>query len=307
MGILVSPEGSGGLGILYANDRTRTINEAWLERKANCLTLTMMYAMLAKQLQISAGFAESLDASGWSRVGDVVLKERHIVAVVLWNPPNVLVADFLAGARTRAKYGGCCLGRMTDARARSLFYSNRAAESLVAGDMDGAAANVRCALDADATSPQAWNTKGVIEKSQKNAAEAEKSYRNAIRNNPGDVTAIGNLAALYRSEGHIEEAFRLRAMEDRLRRMDPYYLSFLALEAMGRADHKKARRLIRRAIQIHPGDSGFYLTLGDACMALGREAEALRALRKAGGHAAQGMARRLDATVGAAGADFADW
>jgi tetratricopeptide (TPR) repeat protein len=306
MDVLVSPEEQGGLGIQYANDRTRTVNEAWLERKANCLTLTMMYTMLAKQLQISAGFAESLDASNWSRAGDVILKEKHMVAIVLWNPPNVLIADFLAPRKTSAKYGGYFLNRMTDARAKSLFYSNRAVECLIVGDTEGAVANVQLALDADPASPQAWNTKGVIEKSQRNSQEAEKSYKNAIRSSPNDVTAIGNLASLYRSEGYLEEAIRLRAVEDRLRKMDPYYLAFLASEAVGKSDYKKAHRLIQRAIKIHPSDSDFYLTLSDIFRAQSKKAEALGALRKARSHAIQGRIEHLDAMIGAFEADLAD-
>ena len=297
MNILVSPEGNGGLGIQYANDRTRTIAEAWLERKANCLTLTMMYAVLAKQLNISVGFAESLGASNWSRVGDMVLKEKHMVALVNWNPPNVLVADFLVRGRTSAKYGSYFLNKMTDARAKSLFYSNLAVESLLAGDLDGAAVRVKQALDTDPTSPQAWNVKGSIEKTQRNTVEAEKSYKNAIRHNPNDVTAIGNLASLYRSEGYLEEAIRLRTLEGRLRKMDPYYQAFLAAEAMEKSDYKKAGRLIQRAIKIHPNDSDFYLTLSNIYKAQDKHAKALQALVKARSHAIQERAEYLDALI----------
>jgi tetratricopeptide (TPR) repeat protein len=305
MDVLVSPQDRGGLGIQYANDRTRTINEAWLERKANCLTLTMMYAMLAKQMQISAGFAESLDAFNWSRVGDVVLREKHMVAIVLWNPPNVLIADFLARAKTSARYGSYFLDRMTDTRAKSLFYSNRAVESLVADNLGEAMANVQLALGVDSTNHQAWNVKGVIERSQKNNQEAEKSYKNAIRNNPNDVAAIGNLAALYRSEGFFEEATRLRVMEDRLRKADPYYLAFLASEAMEKGNLKKARRLIRKAIKINPSDSDFYLTLSNIYRAQNKNAEALVALRKARSHSAPDSAERLDAMIDIFEADAA--
>ena len=297
MDILAFPEDRGGLGFQYSNDRTRTIAEAWQERKANCLTLTMMYAALAKQLHMSVGFAESLGASNWSRVGDMVLKEKHMVAIVNWNPPNVLVADFLVRGRTSAKYGSYFLNKMTDARAKSLFYSNLAVESLVAGDMEGATVRVKQALDTDPTSPQAWNVKGAIAKSQRNAVEAEKSYKNAIRHNPNDVTAIGNLASLYRSEGYLEEAIQLRALEGRLRRMDPYYQAFLAAEAMEKSDYKKAGKLIQRAIKIHPNDSDFYLTLSNIYRAQDKNEKALQALVKARSHAIQERAEYLDELI----------
>jgi tetratricopeptide (TPR) repeat protein len=147
--------------------------------------------------------------------------------------------------------------------------------------------------------------KGVIEKSLKNSHEAERSYKNAIRNNPNDVAAVGNLAALYRSEGYFEEALRLRVLEDRLRKMDPYYLAFLASDAMGKNDHKKAHRLIRKAIKIHPKDSDFYLTLSEVRRAQGKMTEALQALQKARDFAIPGRVEQLDAAIEALEAGLA--
>jgi Flp pilus assembly protein TadD len=277
--IFMSPKNAGGLGIEYSNDRTRTINEVWTERKANCLSLTLTYVMLAKHLQINATFAESMAAANWSRVGDVILKEKHVVAIITWNPPNVLVADFLNQTGTR--YGNYFVNKITNDRAKSLYYSNCAVEALIANDREGAIEKIEKALECDPTSSQAWNIKGVIEKSQNNLADAERYYKTAIRNNPNDVTAIGNLAALYRKEGFLEEAFRLRALEDRLRKMDPYYHAFLASEAFDNSDLKKARKSIKNAIKIHPEDPEFYITLSYIYLAQNKTDEAIDALLQA--------------------------
>jgi len=100
---LTLPEDQGGLGIRFSGDRTRSVSEVWTERKANCLSLTISYVMLAERFKIRAVFAESADITGWSRVGNFVLKSRHVVAVVMAGPNEELVADFLP--RTMARFG----------------------------------------------------------------------------------------------------------------------------------------------------------------------------------------------------------
>jgi len=293
--ILLSSEEKGGLGIEYSNDRTRTINEVWVDRKANCLSLTLTYVVLAKHLQINAIFAESLASVNWSRVGDFILREKHLVAIITWVPPNVLVADFLN--RTQTRYGNYFLNKITNDRAKSLFYSNCAVEALVANDRAGAIEKIEKAVEADPTSSQAWNIKGVIENSHNNLADAEVCYKTAIINNPNDVTAIGNLAALYRKGGFVDESIRLRALEDRLRKRDPYYHAFMASEAIEKNNLKSAQKSIKKAIKIHPKDPDFYITLSQIYLAQNKTNEAIGAIVKAKNHAIPDRIADLDALI----------
>ncbi|MDR2697707.1 MAG: tetratricopeptide repeat protein [Holophagales bacterium] len=293
--VLIWPEELGGLGIQYSNDRTRTVNEVWLERKANCLSMTFVYVMLARHLQINAMFGESFEAVNWSRVGDVIRLEKHMVAVIQRHPAEDLVADFLP--QTRARYGNYFVDLITNARARSLFYSNSAVEALIDNDKETAIDNITKALEADPTSSQAWNIKGVIEKSSGNTTSAVRSYKTAIRNNPNNVVAIGNLAALYVVEGLYEEAARLRAIENGLRKRDPYYFAFLASEAMGKDDLAKAQKLIQRAIKIHPKDADFYVTLSYIYQAQNKLTQAIDTLNKARNHVASDKTEKIDSLI----------
>ena len=290
--LLVLPEHVGGLGIEYSNDKTRTINEVWLDRKANCVSLTFMYVALAKQLRINAVFAESIEAINWSRVGGVIRMEKHMVAVIHQHPGTDLVADFLPQTRTR--YGNYFVNIITTARARSVYYSNSAVEAFIANDKETAAERIQMALEADPTSYQAWNIKGVIEKSYGKTLDAMRSYSNAIRCNPNNVVAIGNLAGLYRSEGFFEEAAKLRAIENNLRRRDPYYLAFLASEALENNNFREAEKLLKRAIKIHPADANFYITLSHIYGAQNKMSQAVDALAKARSYATPDKIADLD-------------
>ncbi|MFI5355399.1 MAG: hypothetical protein ACHQX0_07295, partial [Desulfobaccales bacterium] len=57
----------GGLGLTYDNSHTRTVKEAWQDRKANCLTLTMLYVAACKSIDLDAHYAEALRTSHWRR------------------------------------------------------------------------------------------------------------------------------------------------------------------------------------------------------------------------------------------------
>jgi len=292
---LLWPEELGGLGIQYSNDRTRSVNEVWLERKANCLSLTFVYVMLAKQLHINAVFGESFEAVNWSRVGDVIRVEKHMVAVIRRHPLEDLVADFLP--QTRDRYGNYFLDLITNARAKSLFYSNSAVEALIKNDKETAFEKITKALEVDPTSSQAWNIKGVLEKTYGNITSAMTSYKTAIRNNPNNVVAMGNLATLYVMEGLYEEAARLRAIESNLRKRDPYYFAFLASEAIEKDDWVNARKLIQRAIKIHPRDADFYVTLSHIYQAQNKPNEAIDALNKARNYVASDKTEKLDSLI----------
>jgi len=300
--VLLWPEELGGLGIQYSNDRTRTVNEVWLERKANCLSLTFAYVLMARRLQINAVFGESLETVNWSRVGDVVRAEKHMVAVIQRRPLEDLVADFLP--QTRARYGNYFVDLITNARAKSLFYSNSAVEALIENDEEAAFEKITKALEADPTSSQAWNIKGVIEKTYGNITSAMMSYKTAIRNNPNNVVAMGNLATLYATEGLFQEAARLRAIENSLRKRDPYYFAFLASEAMEKDDLAKAQKLIQRAIKIHPKDADFYVTLSYIYQAQNKPNEAIDALNKARNFTASDKTEKLNSLIREYGANI---
>jgi Tfp pilus assembly protein PilF len=153
------------------------------------------------------------------------------------------------------------------------------------------------ALEVDPTSSQAWNIKGVIEKSYGNITGAMTSYKKAISNNHNNFVAIGNLAAVYVKEGFFEEAARLRAIEGSLRKRDPYYHAFLAMEAMDSGDVSKAQKLIQRAIKIHPKDADFYVTLSYIYKAQNKIKEAIDVLNKARSYAIPDKMADLDLLI----------
>src|SRR5690606_983448 len=49
---------AGGLALEYDNDRTRTVAETWRDRRANCLSFTLVFVALARAAGLEARVQE---------------------------------------------------------------------------------------------------------------------------------------------------------------------------------------------------------------------------------------------------------
>ncbi len=275
---IFAPPSKGGLGMTYDDTYTRTVAEAWRDRKANCLTLTAFYIAACRSIGLEARFGESLRVSLWRRVGNTIRNERHVVAILpTGNLQQQLVADFLPELRR----GSQMIAPMDPKRALALFYSNRAVELLEGLHTQAALAEAQKSIDVDPSSSVGLNILGVVQRDQGQMVAAEASFRQALKVDPKDGAACGNLEALLRSEGRTAEAevYRERGLE--VRKDDPYFNAFLAQEALENLDLKEARSRIKRAIRLLPQEPEFHLIQARVFLAEGNSKAAIRSLERA--------------------------
>lgn len=273
---MFAPEKEGGLDITYDNTYTRTVEEVWKERKANCLSLTALYVSACRSVGIEAGFAESPSIAQWRRAGSLIRKEIHVVAVIRQLPLSDLVADFLPEMRK----GFYLTLPMPESRARAFFYSNRAVERLEQGDVDGAQVLVRRGIQEDGSCSAVWNIMGVICQYQKNPQAAERAFHQALRVDGTDGIAMGNLEGLYRAQGEHLLAMEFRRRSAQARAKDPYFHAFQAQECMDAGDYDKALGLLDKAIALQRREPEFYLQLFRLHQLRGRKDDAAAALQK---------------------------
>ncbi|HZU54105.1 MAG TPA: tetratricopeptide repeat protein [Holophagaceae bacterium] len=272
-----APVAKGGLGIVYDNEKTRTVSEVWRDRKANCISLTALYVSACRVLGIRAQFAEAPSVSLWVRYGSMVYNEKHMVAAIQVDIMNTLTADFGGvpiGGTLRVKV-------ITESRFRALFHSNRAVESIRAGDLALALADAKASVDDDPESGVGWNVYGVVEKALGENEEAERAFLKALAVDPASGAACGNLEALYRLEGNGVESARYREMGLKLRDQDPYFHAFLAKEALGSGSNDEALTQIKKAIRGQGMEADFYLILAQAELNRGERRAAEKAVQKA--------------------------
>ncbi|MDP2877541.1 MAG: transglutaminase domain-containing protein [Holophaga sp.] len=288
-------QAEGGLGLTYDNTYTRTVAEVWRDRKANCLSLTAFYVAACDSLGIQARFAEALNTNRWRRVGTVVRLERHIVALVELPPLEDVVADFLPQLRKRV--GVYRVAVIGDSRVRALFYANRAVEELDKGQTDEALVTAKISVEMDSSLSVGWNIYGVVLKSHGKFQDAEAAFRKALRCDPRDSSAIGNMQALMREQGRFEEAIRYRLLELDVRKKDPYFNAFLAEEALAEGNVDGALTLIRKAIKLLPYESEFFLTQARVNILLGKTDLAVKDLEEAKKWAVPGERERFDSKL----------
>ncbi len=199
-----------GLGMVYDNSRTRSVEEVWTERRANCLSLTAFFVAACRAAGIEAKYAEPTNTNRWHRVGNLVRLERHVVALVPSPPLDDVVADFLPQLRRRV--GVYVVTIHSEARFKALFHSNRAVEMLDAGRQEEALAQANLSVAADASCAVGWNVRGVVHQAMDRDTEAEACFRKAMALDPKDGTPVGNLEQFMRGRGRQDEAQALRTL-----------------------------------------------------------------------------------------------
>lgn len=276
---LFTPVAEGGLGMAYDNERTRTVEEAWTDRQANCLTLTALYVQACRSIGIEARYGEPTNLGRWTRRNGLIRYERHLVASLPAPGGGDLVADFAPDFRRGQ--GRYVLAILSEARVRALWATNRAVECLEQGDLAMAERFARAAVAEDPLAPTGWNALGVVLQRSGRPVEAEEAYRKALLCDPMDVGVVGNLEHLLREAGRLDEASRFRAVSLKLRERDPFYHTFLASEALVEGRPQDALRHARAAARLRPEDPEFRALEADCRLALGDVAGAARALKAA--------------------------
>lgn len=272
------PSSQGGMGIVYANDRTRTVAEVWRDRKANCLSMTAFYVAACRAIGIKVDYAEAMNTNRWRKVDGVVRFERHVVAIY-HRPWGDLVADFAPDLRR--KVGLYMVAMLTETRFRALFHSNRAVELLAEGLTEDAMKEAKQCLEVDAKCGIGWNTLGVVHKGAGDLRAAEESFRKALALDRKDGTAIGNLEMVCRESGRDSEAAEFRKLGDQMRKKDPYFQAFVGEEALGNGDLDTARQRIRAALSLQPHEAEFHLLSARLKLAQGNLEGAVKDIEEA--------------------------
>lgn len=265
---------SGKLRIDYDSAITRTASQTFAARQGNCLSLVIMAAALAKQLDIRVTYQEVYDFDTWSRDAGFDILSQHV---------NLVLGPRLSGALL-AQSGAAPMivdflpsREVADAVSRpiraqtviAMYFNNRAAEVMVNGDLDQAYWFAHAALEADPGFANAANTLGVIYLKRQLAAPAELALRYALQRDPDDVSALSNLSGLLASEGRTTEAQVLSERLADIQRHPPFEFYDRGMDAMQAGQYQQAARLFEKALSQRPYDVPSHFQLAVAAMHLG--------------------------------------
>ncbi|MFS8063971.1 MAG: tetratricopeptide repeat protein [Luteimonas sp.] len=269
---------SHGLGVTYEEDATYTVAEAYANRKANCLTFTLLVLALAKEAGLEAYPQEVGETLSWREVDGTIYRDNHINAGVRVGGHRYTIdpaADLVFLPRSPVK--------VSHERLLSHYYNNVAVDRLQQGRIDAALQNMAVALDLDPSYATLWSNAGVMQLHNGNAAAAERAYLKALALDPVDASALFNMVQLlHRLKDPRERGYRQRLA--RVEQKDPLQQFLRALDCERAGDYPGAIVNMRRAIQLKPDEHRFYAALARIYERAGDITRARSALASAQSH-----------------------
>ena len=283
----------GRFPFTYETRGTLTAQEAFQQRRGNCLSFTSLFISLARSIGIEVRAAVPAYAGGGEREGDLVVVNTHVVAVYR-------AGDFLAifdFDRTRQQpVVGARL--IDDLRLAALHANNLGVDELREGRLEAALRYLETAVKLAPDFTDAYANLGVARRRAGDIPGAFEAYRAALLMAPRDSRILGNLATLYQTQGQQREA-RTALLQADIAPASPYFLMVRGDLEMTQGNVEGAIVLYRRARSLAPQLPAPLICIAQAEMARGRPRAARRALQRAlkldpGSEEARSLLGRLD-------------
>ncbi|HEY0975000.1 MAG TPA: tetratricopeptide repeat protein [Solimonas sp.] len=286
------------LRIEYDTAGTRTAAEAFDARAGNCLSLVILTAALARELDLPVRFQAVYGHDTWARTGDLAFLSGH-VNLLLGRPQlgriqhdrqePALIVDFLPSADLQNLHASV----IDESTLVAMYYNNRAAEHLADGDRDAAYAWARAAVLAAPTFTPAYNTLGVIYRRQGALNEARRALAVALDQEPENQRALSNMVEVLAGLGRADDA---EAYRQRLKAIEPYapfYFLDQGLAALQRGELREATQLFRRELTRMPYNHELHFALAATEYRLGDIRSAKRHMTLAMEHSSTRDRREL--------------
>lgn len=259
--LLTSVE-AGGYGIAYSAYVTEPPIITFQQRRANCLSFTLLYVALARSVGLNAKVNEVEIPPTWdmrNRKDVVFLRHVNVKVPLPGDSINAMQRDDvvidLEMSRYRANYRQ---HEISDTLASAQFYSNRAMEYLDAGNFNDAFLNLRKSINLNNQQSYVWSNLGALYGRKKLLREAGLAYLHALELNPDDLTVMNNLSYYYNQIGNKEKALKFARLAQRYRESNPFYKYNLALSAFEQKEYEQALQLVLQAIAREKDDVRFY-------------------------------------------------
>jgi tetratricopeptide (TPR) repeat protein len=266
------------LKLAYDAEMTRNAPQTFTARAGNCLSLVIMTAAFAKQIDVPVRYQMVLGDAVWSRSGGMYFSISHVNLTlgaelsgrILDNQTAPLTIDFLPGEDIR----GQRIRVVGEHTIVAMYMNNRAAELLAQGQVNDAYWWARAAIEQDPRFMSAYNTLGVIYRRHGNLQEAEQVLNLVLELEPGNTQVMSNLALVLNDQGRVPEATTLTRKLEQLEPYPPFYFFELGVAAMHNGDFKEARVQFEKEVERDAYYHEFRAWLAAAYLGLGETMQA---------------------------------
>ena len=247
------------------------------ERAGNCLSLVILSAAFARYLDVPYTYQTVVGEEAWTRAEGIAFLSTHVNLRLGSNDLYAPAIDFvetLGAQRTTAR-------PLAEQTIRAMYFNNRAAEAIVAGQEGEAYWWAREAVEADPNYANGVNTLAVVYLRHGRMPEAERAVRHVLEREPANGRALTNLVRLLTRQGRDEEARQWQARLAEVEPYPPFYFLDQGLAALSEGDAEAARDLLNRELRRMPYFDEVHFALAMADMRLGDRSEARKHLELA--------------------------
>lgn len=254
----------------YEQARTLTAEEAFAARHGNCMAFTSLFIALGRSLGYPVVMVTVERQPEVEREGSLVVVNRHVVAGFR-SPQRLYTYDFYVSTETPVSSRRV----LDDIAASAAYHTNIGGHAIRVENLEEAVRNLRIATTLAPAWAPAWVNLGVAQSRLGDTDAAFEAFRRALEEEPGNSSALVNLARLYREQGREEEAENaIRAAAEGTR--NPFTLITLADAEMLRGNYGKALQHLRRARWWYAREPHVYDALARLAAAQGEPDKAAR-------------------------------
>lgn len=247
-----------GLDMQYDAQATLTAQQAFAQRRANCLSYTMLFVALAREVGIPAKFNEVDIPPIWD-MGDehTSLLYKHINARVDLDLMFYRMVD-VSGDEYDPAYGQEVI---SDAEAAAQFYNNRAVEMRLQGRLaDSLRYEVR-ALQLAPGGAYLWDNLASLYLLLGEGKAARVAVTQALQLDGSSLLGYDTAAQVYDKLGEPALARYFRGRAAYFLAQNPYHHYQLALKALQAHDKQLAYDEAGQAILLYPKDARFFFLM----------------------------------------------
>ncbi len=263
------------MGITYSRNSNYTALEVVVEKKANCISYTNLFIGMARAIRINAQYAEVTEVDSFEKVGDTIVYNSHICAVVYDGPKPYLI-DFSLTDHPQYHLWRA----ISDLEAAASFYNNIGSEIYLRREspdfLNEAIKYFTIAYKLYPDSAQVYNNLGVIEIELGNLDKAEDLFLRSLAIRPGYFAAYNNLGSIHMRKGETDEAIRLIQEAVTASPDNIFAYNTLARLLMAKEDYEGAETNLKKALKINKRYSEARHRLGQLYIKLGRGKEAMQ-------------------------------
>lgn len=265
-----------GLGLAYDTEATLTVAETWQQRRANCLSFTLLFVALAREIGLEARMQEVGQVMSWYEDQGLIFNAGHVnVGMRVDGRRATLDLD------SNVLYDRRGPQSISDSRALAHFYNNRGAEQLAAHDYIGARAYFDAALQMDPRFVPAWSNLGVLESREDDLDAAAKDLDTALSINRFHAPALHNATKLYQRMGDSRRVAQMQSRLEQVRKRDPFYQFMQGTNAERDGDYALAAHYYREAVRLYGNAHQFHFGLARAYFLGGNNRLAMKEMKRA--------------------------